>query len=346
MRKQTNRLFTAERPSHTILIVITAMLTVGVLSGCGSKITTGKELVAFEQAGRAEGVQNIFSVPALPPESDYKLSPEDVLEVQLPVQAVVPTQTAAVGVQAVACRVGRDGSLRLPTVGALPASGKTISQLEHDVATAYYPKYLRTEPVVVARVTESHTVSVTVAGSVRSPGIFALKSNEMSLGTLLAKAGGVGPEGIRRIEIRRAGSQPVTVTSKTVSPESIVLRENDVVQVTGGAPRVFTVLGQVRNPGVFPYPENADYMLSNAMAVAGGVNLNSQAQFITIYRKDASGRTLTRRCKIEQDPKVGQLPCMIRPGDVLQVETNLVYEIYQAISKFFGVGAGATYSLN
>jgi len=71
---------------------------------------------------------------------------------------------------------------------------------------AYCPRYVNASFPVYVSVLEYNTRTVSVAGAVAQPGLYALRSDQMSLVSLLMKAGGVVQRGTAFIRIARAGT--------------------------------------------------------------------------------------------------------------------------------------------
>jgi len=179
-----------------------------LITGCGSpniSIPTQDQLAEFGNAGpirpevdmdRLVTARNIGGL--------YRLVPGDILELHIPsiLLAVIadPSITTQEPVPYL-CRVSDDGGIELPMIGRLKAAGKTLSEIEADVINAYYPKYSLSRPSVVARVAEYKTARVSISGAVNKPGTYELRSNQMSLVSLIMEAGGIVDEGAAIIRI-------------------------------------------------------------------------------------------------------------------------------------------------
>jgi protein involved in polysaccharide export with SLBB domain len=134
----------------------------------------------------------------------YRVVPGDVLELTMPaILRVVTAEGPGVSDQVTpyVCRVSEGGTIALPMVGEIKAAGKSLGQIESAVIDAYYPEYAVTRPSVVARVTEYRTAKVSVTGAVEKPGVYELRSDQMSLVALLMAAGGIIDEGASLIRI-------------------------------------------------------------------------------------------------------------------------------------------------
>ena len=80
------------------------------------------------------------------------------------------------------------GQILLPLIGAMPAAGKTVRQLEADITRLLKAKYLQSPQVSVA-VKDGVGQRVTVEGAVRSPGVRQAKG-QTTLLRILAESGG------------------------------------------------------------------------------------------------------------------------------------------------------------
>jgi polysaccharide biosynthesis/export protein len=119
---------------------------------------------------------------------DYKISALDVVEITV---LNVPELTRTV-------QVSTSGTISLPLVKTLKASGRTTTQLEHEIATKLEATYLQS-PQVSVFVKEFNSQKITVDGAVMKPGIFP-KNGNVSLLQAIALAEGLStvadPRGI------------------------------------------------------------------------------------------------------------------------------------------------------
>ena len=86
-------------------------------------------------------------------------------------------------------RVNNAGELSLPLIGAVPAAGKTVGELEALIAQRFSERFLQ-DPQVTVFVKEFASQRVTVGGAVDKPGIFPITSR-MTLLQSIALAGGL-----------------------------------------------------------------------------------------------------------------------------------------------------------
>jgi polysaccharide export outer membrane protein len=116
---------------------------------------------------------------ATPGSSAYRIGPLDMIEVSV---FKVPDLSKAV-------QVGDDGNISYPLIGEIPAAGRTTHELERDLAKRLGDKYLRSPQVTVV-VREYNSQRVTVEGSVKNSGVYAMKGRT-SLVQAVAMAGGI-----------------------------------------------------------------------------------------------------------------------------------------------------------
>jgi len=168
----------------------------------------------------------------------YRVVSGDVLELQMAgVLRVLGEDTAQQRPEPYLCRVGATGAVVLPAAGEVAVAGKTLAEVEETVVAAYFPKYVKVRPSVLARVAERRTYAVSVLGAVSQPGRYALPGDELSLVPLLARAGGLAAGGGSSIQIRNGnGKKPLSVPLKDGRTPTLdaPLEEGDVVEVEPG----------------------------------------------------------------------------------------------------------------
>lgn len=147
-------------------------------------------LVACSSAGGSRGqsqaVSGVLSAPdtttasgAYEGSSDYRIGAQDLLEISV------------FGVQELnkEVRVNSNGQISLPLIGGVMAGGKTIPELESDLAGKYSNGYLQ-NPQVSVFIKEFTSQRITLEGAVVKPGIYPL-TGRTSLLQAIALAGGV-----------------------------------------------------------------------------------------------------------------------------------------------------------
>jgi polysaccharide export outer membrane protein len=121
------------------------------------------------------------STPMIAIAKDYRIGPNDLLEVEvLDLDNMKRT-----------VRVNAAGAVSLPLIGSTPVAGLTSQEAEDRIADRYREKYLQ-NPQVSVFIKEFTTERITVEGAVAHPGMFPL-AGQMTLLRALALAGGFGP---------------------------------------------------------------------------------------------------------------------------------------------------------
>jgi len=187
-------------------LFLTLLLSI-YLAGCSDEVhlPSANQLAEFENAVPVRpSVDMEHLVRAKISGGAYRVVQGEVLELTMPtILRVVTAEMSEVPEQVTpyVCRVSESGTITLPVVGEIKAAGKTLAEIETAVIVAYYPKYAVTRPSVFARILEYKTAKVSVTGAVENPGIYELRSDQMSLVALLMKAGGIVDEGAALIRI-------------------------------------------------------------------------------------------------------------------------------------------------
>lgn len=113
--------------------------------------------------------------------SEYRLGAQDLIEISV---FRVPELSRTV-------RVNSNGEISLPLVGAMQAGGKSIAELEREIADRYADGFLK-DPQVSVFVEEFASQRVTVEGAIEKPGVFPLTGTTTLLQTI-AMAGDLDP---------------------------------------------------------------------------------------------------------------------------------------------------------
>jgi len=214
--------------------VATACLLVAValLSGCRSaRIDESTVEKANASAPTQPASGGLPAVPLMG-STDYRVGPLDVLDVEV---FGVPDLTKSV-------RVTVGGEITMPLVGTVPAAGKTVGELQTEIAERLKAGYLE-NPQVTVFVKEYKSQRVTVEGAVKEPGIISL-TDRTSLLQIIAMSKGLdelaNPDGIviyRNIDGKRYAAKfdiREIRAGRLVDPEVL---GNDIVVVDFSGPR-------------------------------------------------------------------------------------------------------------
>ena len=215
-------------------------------------------------------------------------------------------------------RVGSDGFIKLPMIGAVHAAGLTIAQLESTLSQKL-GVYVQ-NPEVAVSITEMKSQPVSVLGAVNTPGVIQLQGRK-TLVEVLSLAGGVRQDAGYSVKITRLkewGPIPLegatddstgkfSVAEVKVSDimearkpeENILVMPNDVITV----PKADTIyiIGEVKKVGAYILGERQGISVLQALSMGGGLEKTASAGKAKILR--ASGNTDTKRIEIDVNLK-------------------------------------------
>jgi polysaccharide export outer membrane protein len=257
---------------------------------------------AVETQLRAKREQRLFSETlGSKGISSRVVGPGDVLEVSIweaaPAtlfSAVAPSATNAIVTSRPTTLpeqpVDDDGFIFVPFAGRVPAAGKTLIQIETDIANRLHGK--ANQPEVLVRMTRNMSSNATVVGEVNaSTRVPLVPGNERLLDALAAAAGVRQPVNKMTIQITRSDnvySLPLETIIKDPR-QNVPLQPGDVVTALF-QPYSFTALGATGKNEEVNF-ETQGISLAQALARAGGlIDQRSNPKGVFIFRfesKDA-----------------------------------------------------------
>lgn len=165
----------------TFLRGLSVLLPALVLSAC---VSSGNGIGGTGQSSATQTAQlgepdtfNNTGPMGLNPE--YRVGPQDLLQVEVFMNDDLKREI----------RVATGGQISLPLIGTLMAAGKTVNELERDIAQAYSKTYLQ-NPQISVFVKEFASQRVTIEGVVKKPGIYPI-TGKTSLIQAIALGGGL-----------------------------------------------------------------------------------------------------------------------------------------------------------
>jgi polysaccharide export outer membrane protein len=249
----------------------------------------------------------VFSLPFTAEAASYVLGPGDILSV---------TVTGQEDQREV--RVTEDGSVSLPLVGSVKASGLTLEQLQAELELLYRD-FIR-EPKVQIFVREYHSKEISVLGEVSRPGLYKLTGNT-TLMEVLSIVGGLSDNAADNLIVLRRqgeGQEPVNIVVDTTmlftpggASLNVQIQDGDVIHVPKAEKETatFYVFGEVNSPGPYQIPHNVSFSVIKAITLAGGLTGRASKRGIKIKRQ-VGGQPMT--FKVDMDSPV-------RPQDVIVV---------------------------
>lgn len=168
-------------------------------------------------------------------------------------------------------RIGSDGRVVLPLLGAFPATDRSPGQLADEIRAALQAGGFYSQPVVRVEVVGVQSRFVTVLGAVSQPGLIPLDRN-YRLSEVMARAGGAGSADYV-ILTRESGASTrykVSEIATGTGDADPVVNSGDKIYVPALQNEVFYLTGAVKSPGA--YPIAPDMSLRMALARGGGVS--------------------------------------------------------------------------
>lgn len=255
-------------------------------------------------------------------------------------------------------RVPLKGTITLPLIGHVQASGRTISELEDEVRVRLQRRFMH-DPQVSIFVLEHNSQQVSVIGAVRRGGVFPV-NRRLYLADALAMAEGLADDADGTIYVIRrapaatvvkvggtdaatgADRAPARPAAEVVTPVdlsalaggreelNVELQAGDVVQV----PRAgsFYVGGSVERAGSFVLRGRTT--LHQAILAAGGVKNVADWSDVRLYRRGESGQVSVSSYDLGKFEE-GQPSPEIQRNDVVVVGTHTGKAFFYGFIDFF-----------
>jgi polysaccharide biosynthesis/export protein len=338
------------------LRLIILFLGLSLLFGCGggsTKYVTAKGLPMQASPSPNEELQKQLMIQSsqttLANYKDYKVGPEDLLIIEVYGQEALKREL----------RVNGQGFITMPLVGPVKVGGLTTQEIEERLEQQYGENYLR-NPQVTAVVKEYHHQRVAVTGAVDKPGSYEI-IGPRSLLEVLSLAGGFSgkpraePGDVIHIIRRQSaanrpgapkgadspGKQTVVINlHKLVSgqaPElNLTVESGDVVHVPFAGTAY--VLGGVKKPGNVSVKENLT--VSQAIAMAGGVDPLLGTQNITVMRFDSQGKPISIETNLKSITTRKDSDIPIQGNDVIVVKEGELKKRLWVIRQILPIPSG------
>ena len=297
--------------------------------------------------------------------SDYPIGPGDVIEISVPGMEEI---------KVVSQRVTGEGTISLPFVGVIDASGMTDKALREEIRRRLETNYMR-NPQISLFVKEFRSRQVAVIGAVQKPGLYNLASSADTVLGMISQAGGMRPEAAERVlfipaepvDSERAkeviDSLPAQLVNRDPSPlilknvDPIVLnldsinrsgherylnipaRPGDIIMVPGGGEVL--VQGWVEKPGA--YKISSGLTILGAVAAAGGPLFPADTSSVELIRTNHQGQKTSSVANLNAI-KGGEQPDLpLREGDVIDITSSspklVAYGIYRFFTTIMHIGA-------
>lgn len=249
----------------------------------------------------------LFALPVLAAGVGYHMGPRDMVRITVYDHPDLTLET----------RLGSDGTINFPLIGAIRLGGKTPSEADAQIEHALSAGGFIRSPQVNLTVVQYHSQEVAVLGRVNRPGEYPLEKKSR-ITDALALAGGIVPDGSETIMLIRKKDgkteydpiNAIALFQPGGGSLNKILRNGDIIYVPREA--VFYIYGQVQRPGSFPL--EPDMTVAQALAMGGGLTLRGTQSGIKILRQGKNGVVHTLHARLSTP---------VLPNDVIRVPESL-----------------------
>ena len=262
-------------------------------------------------------------------------------------------------------RVGDDGNVLIPDVGALRLAGLELADAEAAISAACIQRGLYLQPHVVVTMKHQRRNRITVVGAVEEPGIVELPRGQSYLLDAVVAAGGLSEDAGANVDIRIPGnvdgliaadpaaigadgvvtasarglvtrsprSQRVNIVSAVESGVSgHYLDDNAVIVVEQQELAPVQVIGLVKSPGEFDYPVERPLNVLGALALAGGRTNPFADKIYVIRQRSSMSDPAVVEISLKAAKKSGLENVQLEPGDIVSVERTVSTAMWDAIN--------------
>ena len=332
--------------SISFLFRVASLTTLMLLAGCGagtSNLPQGQILSQMESQTQKQNLNAaiISGQNYRASYRDYKVGPEDLLEIRIFGQDNLNREV----------RVNGQGEVSLPLVGGLKVAGLSPMDIEKRAVQAYGSQFLR-DPQVTVSVKEYRHQKVAVTGAVDKPGYYEMIGPRTLL-EMLAMAGGLqdkaGAKAGDVVQVIRQQTPPQSAQGEITVIDlrkllaggaielNISIQHGDVIHVPFASNAY--VLGGVKKPGSVSVKDNLT--MTQAIAMAGGVDPVLATDRVNILRFDdkknavsvtaSLGRVLSR-----QEPDIP-----LKENDVVVVTESSIKKALFTFKQLLPIGMAA-----
>jgi polysaccharide export outer membrane protein len=230
-------------------------------------------------------------------------------------------------------RVGLDGTVDLPYIGAIQVAGLSVHEAQTAIAQRLRGAGIYLNPDVVIQVLDTVNGTVAITGEMHAT---VPVTSQRSLRDVLLAAGGLPASASHTVKIVRPGVvQPITVELgpdlAASATADIPIQPHDVIQVSRAS--VVYVLGAFRSQGAVPLDQATPLTLMQLAALSGGINYEGRYADLRLVRTVGAERKLV---KVDIKRVIdGKAPDpVLQSNDIIFLPTNQM----KAVLKNLGVG--------
>ena len=262
-------------------------------------------------------------------------------------------------------RVGDDGLVLIPDIGALRLAGLELSDAEAAISAACIQRGLYLQPHVVVTMKHQRRNRITVVGAVEEPGIVELPRGQSYLLDAVVAAGGLSDDAGANVDIRTPGKVNglIAANPATMGPDGVVtasaqgvaagsqrsrrvnivesvmsgvsgqyLNDNAVIVVEKQELAPIQIIGLVKTPGEFDYPVERPLNVLGALALAGGCTNPFADKIYVIRKRSDMADPAVIEVSLKTAKKSGLENVLLEPGDVVSIERTVSTAMWDAIN--------------
>lgn len=301
--------------------------------GVGPTPTASANATETKQAAPNSSTTSLTPATNGPAASDYLIGPEDVVQISV---FDVPDLNQTV-------RVANDGTIGLPLLGRMKASGLTADQLRDQLEKELGKNFLQ-HPQVSVFVQQFHARPVSIVGAVERPGLYQI-TGPRSLVEMISLAGGLAKRNTaaagRSVYVTRPGgfgNLKIVDGMQQVSPSKIAINLKDLLytQAEGlnipiephdiiavsKADVIYVAGGGVRKPGGFILEDRDSVTVVQALAMAQGLSPNAARRRARIIHTKPDGSHVETYIDVEKIIRDKAPDPALAANDILYVPTS------------------------
>jgi len=249
----------------------------------------------------------LVAAPAWSADNDYRMGTGDVVRITVYGNPDLTTEA----------RVGEDGGITFPLIGAVKAAGQTPAAAEKEISTRLAKGGFIVDPNVNLNIVQYRGQQISVLGRVNRPGKYVLEKVSR-VTDALALAGGVIVDAADTVTLVRTRDGKTEYRDIDVialfkpggEASNERVQDGDIINVARQP--MFYIYGEVQRPGTFRLEQNMN--LVQALSLGGGVTARGTQKGIRILRRDANGGMQELEAKLA-DP--------VKKDDVIYVKESL-----------------------
>jgi len=253
------------------------------------------------------GCALLVAAPAWSADNDYRMGTGDVVRITVYGNPDLTTEA----------RVGEDGGITFPLIGAVKAAGQTPAAAEKEISTRLAKGGFIVDPNVNLNIVQYRGQQISVLGRVNRPGKYVLEKVSR-VTDALALAGGIIVDAADTVTLVRTRDGKTEYRDIDVialfkaggEASNELIQDGDIINVARQP--MFYIYGEVQRPGAFRLEQNMN--LVQALSLGGGVTARGTQKGIRILRRDANGGMQELEAKLA-DP--------VKKDDVIYVKESL-----------------------